>query len=144
MFFKSCGQYAIETYRSCQSLEKYPGIFCFQGHNLMLLNWLRRLVDVMRLLDSRAVLSPMIPSLDPTTWRVQRGPRVLTRMQNTFHVEWWRSVNGSRWFYEVSALRGVAKLMTREVYEAIGGFDDSMNYGGEEFVPGRHFQLNRK
>ena len=38
MFFKSCGQFAIETYRCGQSLEKYPGIFRIQCHSLMLLN----------------------------------------------------------------------------------------------------------
>ena len=38
MFFKSFSQFAIETYRSGQSLEKYPGIFRVQCHRLMLLN----------------------------------------------------------------------------------------------------------
>jgi len=94
--------------------------------------WLRRLVDVTDELDSRAVLSPIIVPLDAATWRVEKGPRVLTHLKETFHVKWAGRVEPSRRYCEVSALRGAAKLMSRGTYEAMGGFDDSLSHGGEE------------
>lgn len=95
--------------------------------------WLRRLVEVLHELDHRAILSPVSVPLDGEKWRLKSEKRpVLTRLRNTFQVSWWKAIESTEPWIEVSSLRGIAKLMTWEVYEAMGGFDDALMYGGEE------------
>lgn len=95
--------------------------------------WLDTLVQALRALDYRAVLSPVSVPLDAATWRLKHErPRVLTRLRAIFNVAWWREVRDREPWIEVSALRGIAKLMTREAYAALGGFDEVLTYGGEE------------
>jgi GT2 family glycosyltransferase len=95
--------------------------------------WLQRLVEVMQELDCNAILSPVAIPLDPVKWKLRFAkPRVLTQLRKTFQVSWWRILDSSKRSIEVSALRGIAKLMSRETYDAIGGFDEALGYGGEE------------
>lgn len=93
--------------------------------------WLRRLIDVLDRCDRRAILSPMIHPLDAVSWQLKAGHNVVAQLKNTFHVDWGSAVDMSKHFHEVSAVRGGARLMTRRLYDAIGGFDDTLGYGGE-------------
>jgi len=93
--------------------------------------WLRRLVEVLERCDGRAILSPMIHPLDPATWRLKPGYNVVAQLKKTFQVDWGKTVDKSKRYHEVSAVRGGARLMTRHLYDAIGGFDDTLGYGGE-------------
>ena len=96
--------------------------------------WLIRLVEELERRDWWAILAPAIFPLQPEDWAADITKQAFgSSVDMALRTVWSRRlVVWDEPVLEVAATRGMCRVMTRVVYEAIGGFDDTLTYGAEE------------
>jgi len=109
-------------------------IFCVDAHvRPERPDWLRRLIEQAQRFDGMVMCAPIWVPLDGETWRIKtERPKCLTKIRPIYNTGWWARADPTAERQEVSALRGIGKLFSKKAYEAIGGFDELLHYGGEE------------